>query len=99
MRLSKTTISPITYVPNLVLYISGRPFMKYNGPHDMENIRRFVIEVAQKIQSKQKFSAENVKEEIRGKIPEFSIGHPVYGDPDDMRTYLEFNEAYQTNKR
>ena len=94
IRLSKSTISPITYVPQLLLYVSGRVFMRYNGPHDLENIRRFVIEVAQKIQNKQKFSSENVKEEPRGRIPEFTIGHPVYGDPDDMRTYLEFNEAY-----
>lgn len=99
IRLSKNTISPITYVPNIFLYVGGRPFMKYNGPHDIDNIRRFVIEVAQKVQNKQKFSNENVKEEPRGKIPEFTIGYPVYGDPDDMRTYLEFNEAYTDDKR
>ena len=67
--------------------------MRYQGPHDIEQIRRFIIEVAQKIQNKQKFTNENVKEDPRGRIPDFTIGHPVYGD--DERTYLEFSEAYQ----
>jgi hypothetical protein len=68
--------------------------MRYQGPPIDDEIKRFVVEVAQKLQNKQKFSAENVKEEPRGRIPEFTIGHPLYGDPEDMRTYLEFDEAY-----
>lgn len=93
IRASKNTIAPITYVPTIILYVAGRPFMVYRGPPDGENLRRFVVEVAQKLQSKQKFSNENVKEPPRGRIPEFTIGLPVYGD--DNRTYLEFDEAYQ----
>ena len=92
VQLSKNTVSPILYVPQLCMYVNGRPFMLYKGPHDLETIRRFVIEVAQKLQNKQKFSSENVKEDARGRIPEFTIGHPLYGDEDV--TYLEFNDAY-----
>ena len=62
VRMSKNTIAPISYVPYIVLYIQGKPFMRYNGPHDSNEIRRFVIEVANKVQSKQKFSPENVKD-------------------------------------
>ena len=95
VRASKNTIAPITYVPTIILHVGGRPFMRYSGPPDSENIRRFVVEVAQKLQTKQKFSTENVSEEPRGKIPDFTIGHPIYGD--DNRTYLEFEEAYHEN--
>jgi hypothetical protein len=92
--MSKDTISPISYVPYIVLYIQGKPFMRYNGPHDAEEIKRFVIEVANKIQSKQTFSSENVKEPQNGKgIPEFSIGKPLCGQDDDV-CYLNFNDAY-----
>jgi hypothetical protein len=98
VNLSKNTIAPITYVPTIILHVNGRPFMRYLGSPDIETIRRFVIEVAQKLQTKQKFSSENIKEEARGKIPEFTIGHPLYGDSEDMRTYLEFNEAYENKK-
>jgi len=97
VRLSKDTVAPITYVPYIVLYINGRPFMRYQGPHDSGEIRRFVLEVAQKVQSKQKFSSENVKEDPRGNIPAYTIGHPLYG-PDENVCYLPMDEAYKNGK-
>uniref|UniRef100_A0A6C0D113 Thioredoxin domain-containing protein n=1 Tax=viral metagenome TaxID=1070528 RepID=A0A6C0D113_9ZZZZ len=100
IRMSKDTVAPITYVPYIILYINGRPFMRYGGPHDAKEISRFVFEVSQKVQNKQKFTSENVKEDTRGaKIPSYTIGHPLCG-PDDDVCYLEFEEAYgkeQTN--
>jgi thioredoxin-like negative regulator of GroEL len=93
VRISKETIAPISYVPYIVLYINGKPFMQYKGPYDINEIKRFVLEVAQKVNNKQKFSTETIKEEINKKnIPEFAIGHPLYGD--ENITYLNFDEAY-----
>lgn len=95
VRMSRDTIAPITYVPYIILYVNGKPFMKYNGPHDPSEIKRFVMEVASNIQNKQKFSAETVKEDPTGRgIPQYTIGHPLYGDCDDKRCYLEFDTAY-----
>jgi hypothetical protein len=99
IKMSKDTIAPITYVPYIVLYINGRPFMRYSGPNEVGEIRRFVFEVAQKVNSKQKFSEEQVKEEPRGEtIPAYTIGIPLYGDNEE-RTYLEFDEAYTSEKK
>lgn len=98
VRWSKDTIAPITYVPYIILYINGRPFMKYQGPHDADEIRRFVLAIAEKIQSKQKFSSEVVKEDPRGGIPEYTIGHPLYG-PDENVCYLVMDEAYGKEER
>jgi len=92
IRLSKDTIAPITYVPYIVLYINGRPFMRYSGPADASEIKRFVIEVAQKVETKQKFSNENVKEDARGRIPAYTIGIPKCDD--DEMCYFPFNQAY-----
>lgn len=92
IKLSKDTIAPVTYVPYLVLYVNGRPFMKYNGPLAEAELKRFVIEVAQKIETKQKFSSENVKEDVRGRIPAYTIGIPKCDD--DEECYFPFNEAY-----
>ena len=89
---SRDTIAPITYVPYIILHVNGKPFMKYSGPHEESEIRRFVHEVANNIQSKQKFSSENVKESPGNGIPQYTIGHPLYGD--DKRCYLEFDTAY-----
>jgi thiol-disulfide isomerase/thioredoxin len=96
IKRSKQTIAPITYVPYIVLYINGKPFMSYQGPHDINEIKRFVLEVAQKVNNKQKFSSEVVKEDPRSGIPAFTIGKPLYGD--DNVTYLKFDEAYDSKK-
>jgi hypothetical protein len=94
VRMSKSTISPITYVPYIVLYVEGKPFMSYKGPHESGEIRRFVFEVAQKVQGNQKFSNEKVKNDPEGRcIPQYTIGRPLYG-PDDKVCYLEFDTAY-----
>ena len=92
ISMSQDTISPIRYVPFILLYIDGKPYMKYQGPYDGREIGRFVFEVSQKLQNKAKFSPDvTVKEEAR-RIPEYTTGHPLIG-MDDV-TYLEFQEAY-----
>lgn len=97
VKMSKNTIVPIQYVPLIILYVNGRPFMKYSGEHEENDIKRFILEVAEKINNKQKFSEDsNVKENPRG-IPDYSIGLPLYGE-DDV-TYLEFEEAYSKPKQ
>ena len=98
VRMSKESISPITYVPLLILYINSRPYMKYNGSYTIDEIRRFVIEVANKIQTKQKFSKENVREDPKGKsIPSYAFGIPLCGDGPDGVCYLTMDE-FMTDK-
>lgn len=48
--ISKTTISPITYVPDLILYVNGLPYMRYDGPGEIENIKEFIVDIYQKLQ-------------------------------------------------
>jgi hypothetical protein len=92
---SKNTIAPITYVPYILLYINGRPFMVYKGPYEIEEIRRFVIEVANNLQKKQQFTKAKVKEDESGNgIPAYTIGHPISGGKDNNVCYLSMIEAY-----
>jgi len=79
-RMSQNTISPITYVPYIILYINGKPFMAYSGPYQADEIRRFVIEVANNVQEKQKFSNGKVKQTDIGNIPTYTIRIPVCRD-------------------
>lgn len=95
VQLSRSSLTPITYVPHIILYFNGRPYMIYKGPHDMDSIRRFIFEVTPRLQSKHKFASENVKEDPRGRVPEYTIGHPLYGDDETNKTYLEFKVAYK----
>jgi thioredoxin-like negative regulator of GroEL len=94
--MSQNTISPVKYVPLIILYVSGRPFIRYDGPHDENEIRRFILEVTSKIQTKEKFSSKEIVKQKEGKytpsIPAYASGQPLWGDLDDF--YMEFAEAY-----
>jgi hypothetical protein len=48
--LSNKTIAPITYVPDIILYVDGIPYMRYDGDHDVMNIRKFIVDVYQQLQ-------------------------------------------------
>lgn len=95
---SRETIAPIKEVPYIVLYVNGKPYMRYQGPHDTKEIGRFIVEVARKVQANQSFNRDDqrVKEDPKGGIPAYTIGKPLHG-PDDKVCYLEFNDAYGNN--
>jgi hypothetical protein len=40
----------IQYVPNIILFLYGRPYMKYEGKRDEQNMRSFLIEHLKTIQ-------------------------------------------------
>ena len=92
--MSRSTIAPIKVVPYIVLYINGKPHMRYNGPYVAEEIGRFIVEVARKVQSQDTTEKDQTsKEDHRDGIPAYTIGHPLCG-PDDKVCYLEFDDAY-----
>jgi len=93
VRMSASSIMPIKYVPLIVLFVQGKPFIRYDGPHEDSEIRKFLVEVTSKLQTKEKFSSDKVKEGKSDKeIPAYTVGHPLYGQDDVY--YLEFDEAY-----
>jgi thioredoxin-like negative regulator of GroEL len=96
VAMSKETIAPIKYVPYIVLFVQGKPFMRYDGPHDEAELKRFVFEVASKLQSREKFT-NNQKVKDDGKtIPAYTVGVPLCGDDDD--SYRCFIDAYDDRK-
>jgi thiol-disulfide isomerase/thioredoxin len=92
IELSQNSVAPIKYVPYVVLYVNGKPFMVYKGPGVEEEIKKFVIEVANNIQQKQQFSKEKVKEDNNTGIPAYTVGKPLLGNNNVC--YLEFINAY-----
>lgn len=98
--MSKETLSPIKYVPYIILYVQGKPFVRYDGPHDEGEILKFIMEVAGKL-NKERFAANaaattsninNIKE-TKNEIPAYTIGKPLCGE--DGVCYLEFDDAYK----
>lgn len=95
IAMSKSTIAPIEFVPYILLYHNGRPYMRYNGPYDATEIRNFVITVANSIMNNSSFVPDAVKKEGKP-IPEYCIAKPKC---DELVCYLNMDEAYVTNKR
>lgn len=97
---SKESISPITYVPDLILYVNGLPYIRYDGPNKLENIKDFVMDIANKLEKTSFMSEEiaNVPSKIQAKptveqqqfnfpdggIPEYTIGKPLCGSNKDV---------------
>jgi thioredoxin-like negative regulator of GroEL len=97
--MSRQSIAPIKVVPYIILYVNGKPYMRYQGPHDAREIARFIVEVSQEIQSKKVYTKEDkhIKIDKKGGIPAYTIGNPLCGT-DGNCTYLEFDIAYGNNK-
>jgi hypothetical protein len=47
---SKNTIAPIEYVPDVILFVDGVPYIRYDGPHDIDNIKTFIFNVYERLQ-------------------------------------------------
>lgn len=101
--MSQSTIIPIKYVPFIVLYFNGSPFIVYDREPDENEIKRFIIDVSNNIQKKQQFSSnQNANKDKPGgqvsePVPEFlkGIGVPFCSD---KVCYLTNLNAYGDKK-
>ena len=74
VHMSKQTISPIGFVPLIVYHVDGRPFMKYNGDADGNQIVQFIVDVTEKLgaDAKSKFYEDKINQQDKEKkIPEY----------------------------
>ena len=84
---SKGTVTEIQYVPLIILYVNGKPFMRYSGKYKKEDIIEFVVSMSKRVQSKEAFNQKktpappdpSVKEKAHSGIPEYSIGRSRRG--------------------
>jgi hypothetical protein len=98
VQMSAVTISPITYVPYIVLYINGRPTFRYDGERTTEKMLEFLNDVMSSLQSKTAF-VNNPNVRIESEIPAYSIGIPanVVCDAEKGVCYLKY-EDFVKNK-
>lgn len=104
---SKQTISPISYVPDLILYVNGLPYVRYDGPNELNDIKQFILDISSKLEKTSFLSEERPPDEIQEQhinieenaIPEYTVGMPLCGSSKDVygRCYLEFDNAYITS--
>jgi len=94
--MSRNTIAPIQVVPYMILYVNGKPYMRYKGPQDAKEIARFIVEVSQQARKNSKRNPKlqsKIKKDPGSGIPAYTIGKPLFGENDDV-CYLEFKKAY-----
>ena len=91
-RMSLQTITPIDCVPYIIFYVNGRPYMRYNGPYDQMEVTKFIVAVGNSIKNKQA-KMQNVLPAGKDRsIPQYTIGHPLYGN--NKVCYVNFDDAY-----
>jgi thiol-disulfide isomerase/thioredoxin len=54
IEMSFNTITPIEFVPYIVLFNDGKPFIRYTGPHNIKCLTQFIVEIAGTIKSRNK---------------------------------------------
>lgn len=98
IEMAKQTVTPIQYVPLIILYINGKPFMRYPAerPGTIENLQKFVIEIAENVRQKQQFTRSKadtpINAEDLGNLFK-GIGIPVCSGGV---CYLPNSDAYPT---
>jgi len=99
IKMSKMSKAPIEHVPFIILYVNGRPFLRYEGERTTQDMMEFIQEVVQKLQSKQQF-IEQKNFKVESDIPAYTIGTPynVVCDEEKGVCYLDYNSAYQVKE-
>lgn len=92
---SNTSCTPIEYVPYLVLYYNGKPFLRYDGEIVLEDLITFLVEVMKRIESKVKFSKSSTTEE--SDIPDYAGGVPYNVVCNKNKCYIKYSNAYGNN--
>lgn len=76
---SKNTVAPITYVPDVILYVNGMPYIRYDGPHDIHHIKEFIVNIYQKIQK-----TAFIENQPQGQVQEQNGMAPPAGHPGHL---------------
>ena len=92
---SQKTIAKIDSVPYLVLYVQGRPFVRYTGSKKFEDIGNFIVEILKRVQNKKNFMDVNTKYENIEVIERISGSIPFNLECFNGDCYLKFSELYK----
>ena len=98
-QMSKSSSTPITYVPLTILYYKGFPYQQYKGSYSIPALQNFIVNASKSLKTDfaEKASAsapEKQPVEEEKQIPAYTTGVP-YCDGDTGICYLNFDNAYK----
>jgi len=99
ITLSEQTISPIEFVPYIIFYINGRPFLQYDDDATLTKLLAFVNYAMKLVESKQNFIEKGAK--VDSDIPKYSIAKPYLEFKCDEKNfcYLAYSDAYKGGQK
>lgn len=89
--MSGNTTTRIEHVPFIVFYAKGIPIAVYEGPPDLESMKRFVVMEANN--SQQKITQQNFQP--KREKPAYCLGNPKQCDRDNKKCYTSISQAYK----
>jgi thiol-disulfide isomerase/thioredoxin len=94
---SNQTIAPVTYVPYMILYVNGRPFLRYEGNRTLKDLVEFINEVIQRIKSKSNFVESKNSAKLEDAPSQYTYGIPydIVCDEDKGICYVKYGDAYK----
>ena len=89
---SSNTITQIKYVPFLMFYVNGIPYIQYSGEHKLEHVTTFLKKVISSLQNQHSSSFDDKKDrkKVQKNLP--TLGIPICGK--DQKIYCNVKEAY-----
>lgn len=78
ISMTKETINPITFVPEIVLYYNSLPYVHYEGEHKVDDIKSFIMTISSKLEQSLSFVSkkEITSEEIISEKPKIEMIKP-----------------------
>lgn len=70
VQMSNQTIVPITFVPDIILYVDGVPYMRYDGSHDINQLKRFILDIYQQLQKTAFIDAKKITRSSSSSSPQ-----------------------------
>jgi thioredoxin-like negative regulator of GroEL len=87
---SKNTIAPISYVPDVILYINGSPYVRYDGPHDIQHIKDFIVDINKNLTVEKKTAFMDLEDKASSSSNDYN-----YVTKEQVNT----NEGYQQQQQ
>ena len=89
VNISRTTKMPIRYVPLLILFVNGLPYMEYKGEYTIDNIKQFILDTSNSVYNNiPRETMKHVTQHPDHPVPVYSLGIPIF---TGIANYVEFN--------
>jgi hypothetical protein len=94
IKMSYSSITPLKHVPYLMLYVNGKPFLRYDGERTLQDLVDFINEVLFRIKSKSKFVDNKNVLKVQEEIPAFTVGVPynIRCDEESGKCYVQYSD-------